>query len=362
MNDDLDLMRRVVDYHDHIAAPPVLVADDLQRGRQRVRRRRGMLAGGAALGLASVVAAVSLITAGGPAGRPQPAGPPTTTSTFEPVPGNPGLTAPLVAPQSILDVQELGFRAEDLPALSGTLRSDRQEIEVAVANSTFAVRVYYQGEGPGLAATDQPRQEVSIHGVPGTFVERFDGNSHLAYLVWEYAPDSWAAVWRSDDTYMPSREAQILTIAEAIRPGGAAVRVPFRLGTASAQVLGEETVVEVDLPSNSRYWRASFESGLGIAGRPGSSSSCNLPQTSLQFVESFSYRGDAGCLQGTGDDRSQVSAVVLQVDRTERIVHNYGSPLTGYDIEDLKRLLAEMTMAPSTDTATWFDLRTAFGG
>jgi hypothetical protein len=362
MNDELDLMRRIVDYHDHISAPPVLVADDLQRGRQRVRRRRGLLVGGAALGLASVVAAVSLITGGGPADSPQPVGPPTTLSTFEPVPGNRGLDAPLIAPSSILDVQELGFRVEGLPTLSGRLRSDRQEIEVAVDNSTFAVRVHYQGRGPGLTATDRPRKEVSIHGVPGTFVERYADGSHLAYLVWEYAPDSWASVWRSDDTFMPSREAQILTIAEAIRPGGAAVRVPFRLGTASAPVLGAETLVEVDLPSNSRYWRASFESGLGITGRPGSSSLCNPPQASSQFGEAFSYRGDAGCLQGTGEDGSQVSAVVLQVDGTERIVHNYGSPLTGYEIEDLKRLLAEITVAPSTDMATWFDLRTAFGG
>ena len=34
----------------------------------------------------------------------------------------------------------------------------------------------------------------------------------------------------------------------------------------------------------------------------------------------------------------------------------------GYEIEDLKRLLAAITVASSEDTATWFDLRTAFGG
>jgi hypothetical protein len=144
------------------------------------------------------------------------------------------------------------------------------------------------------------------------------------------------------------------------RRRGRSCAVPPRHGV--RPVLGAETLVEVDLPSNSRYWRASFESGLGITGRPGSSSLCNPPQASSQFGEAFSYRGDAGCLQGTGEDGSQVSAVVLQVDGTERIVHNYGSPLTGYEIEDLKRLLAEITVAPSTDMATWFDLRTAFGG
>jgi hypothetical protein len=363
MNDELDLMRRIVDYHDHISAPPVLVADDLQRGRQRVRRRRGLLAGGTALALASVVAAVSLVTAGGQPDRPQPAGPPTTPSTFEPVPGNPGLDGPLVAPQSILDVQELGFRVEGLPALSATLTPDRQELEVAVENSTFAVHVYYQDRGPGLTATDRPRKEVSIHGVPGTFVERFDGNSHLAYLVWEYAPDSWASVWRSDGTYMPSREAQILTIAEAIRPGGDAVRVPFRLGTAAAPALGTESVAEVGIPTGRDFWRVSFESGLGVTGHQAASSApCRPRTTSSEFAEPFTYRGYAGCLRGAGADRSLVSTVTLLADGTERTVHNDGSPLTGYEVEDLKRLLAEITMAPSNDPATWFDVRTALGG
>ena len=83
MNDELDVMSRLVDYHDHISAPSVPVADDVRRGRRRVRRNRGLLAGGAALGLASVVAVVSLLTAGLAADRPQPAGPTgLTTTTF----------------------------------------------------------------------------------------------------------------------------------------------------------------------------------------------------------------------------------------------------------------------------------------
>ena len=46
MNNELDVMSRLVDYHDHISAPSVPVADDLRRGRRRVRRNRGLLAGG----------------------------------------------------------------------------------------------------------------------------------------------------------------------------------------------------------------------------------------------------------------------------------------------------------------------------
>jgi hypothetical protein len=63
-DDGHDLMSRLVDYHDHIAAPLVPVGDDLRRGRRRVRRTRGLVAGGVALGLASVVVAVTLFTGG----------------------------------------------------------------------------------------------------------------------------------------------------------------------------------------------------------------------------------------------------------------------------------------------------------
>lgn len=363
MNDELDVMRRLVDYHDHISAPPVVVADDLQRGRQRVRRRRTRLAGGVALGLASVVAAVSLVTGGGPAERSQPVGPPTSTSTSDPTSENPGLKAPLVAPESILEVRELGFHVEGMPTVGGRLLRDRQLIEVAVANASFAVEVYYQGSSAGLLATDRPRQEVSIHGIAGTLVERYENGGLLVELIWEYAPDAWATVQRWDGTSMPSRKAQVLAIAEAIRPGGPAVRVPFRVGRASDPILENEAVAEVGMFRNRRFWGAVFESGLSITGNPSDlNSACGPQPTSSRFVQAFTYRGYAGCLQGTGDDESQVDAVILHVDGTNRAIRNYGSWLTAYEIEDLKQLLVEVTVAPSDDPATWFDLTTALGG
>jgi hypothetical protein len=82
MNSELDVLRRVVDYHDHIYAPSVPLADDLRRGRRRVRRNRGLLAGGTALCLASVIAAVSLFTGQRATDRLQPAGQPGPTTTF----------------------------------------------------------------------------------------------------------------------------------------------------------------------------------------------------------------------------------------------------------------------------------------
>ena len=73
MTDELDVLTRLVDYHDHIAAPTVPVADDVRRGRRRVARRRTLAAGGAALAAAGIVVTASLVTRGDPDSAPEPA-------------------------------------------------------------------------------------------------------------------------------------------------------------------------------------------------------------------------------------------------------------------------------------------------
>ena len=83
MTDDLDVLSRLVDYHDHIAPPKVPVADDVQRGRRRVRRNRTLATGAVAAGLAGVVLAASLVT-GLDRSLPEPADPtPTPTPSAQ---------------------------------------------------------------------------------------------------------------------------------------------------------------------------------------------------------------------------------------------------------------------------------------
>jgi RNA polymerase sigma factor (sigma-70 family) len=88
--EELDVLNRLVDYHDHITPPMVPVTDDVRRGRRRVRRNRGIATGAMALGLAGVVLAASVITAGDRDARPAPASPsptpsPTTTKSQSPL-------------------------------------------------------------------------------------------------------------------------------------------------------------------------------------------------------------------------------------------------------------------------------------
>jgi hypothetical protein len=81
MTDELDVLTRLVDYHDHIAAPTVPVADDVRRGRRRLARRRTLAAGGAALAVAGIALTASLVTGSDPDGTPDPARTPTPTPT-----------------------------------------------------------------------------------------------------------------------------------------------------------------------------------------------------------------------------------------------------------------------------------------
>jgi len=82
MTDELDVLSRLSDYHDHIAPPTVPVADDVRRGRRRVRRNRGAVIGAVALGVAGVVLTASLITGGERDTHPEPAIPsPSETPT-----------------------------------------------------------------------------------------------------------------------------------------------------------------------------------------------------------------------------------------------------------------------------------------
>ena len=45
MISESEALARLVEYHDHIAVPPVFPEEDVRRGRRRVRRTRALVAG-----------------------------------------------------------------------------------------------------------------------------------------------------------------------------------------------------------------------------------------------------------------------------------------------------------------------------
>lgn len=346
MNDELDVLSRVVNYHDHISASAVPVTDDLHRGRRRVRRNRGLLTGGVALGVVSVVATASLFTGEGPVDSPQPIGPPATETPSDPAPDSPGLTTPLVAPGSVLDVRALGFHVEPVPGLgehhagwSLNERSQSVELDWDHMAEGVNVTVYYQGVDPAIYG--MPRgDDVTVHGVPGQYYAApapEPGELWGAQLRWEYAEDSYATVTTgSAGRGNPDPElarATLVKVAEAVRPGGQAVRLPIRFGAIPSSLPDPATAGLIMSGTGDGGWDVRlFQGGLGIV---------------------------VGTAGGPADYGEDIQVRVGDTVRSAVVDEAEGTP--AYPIADLKKMLREITVAPSNDETTWFDLRTALG-
>ena len=352
MNHEHDVLSRLVDYHDHISVPHVPPVDDLHRGRRRVRRNRGLLAGGVALAGVSVVAAVALSTGQRSADLPQPA-------------DRTGLSTPLVAPKSLLDIRELGFHVEPVTDLvltgSWAIDPDRQSTDVKVfgddGGTDLQVTVYYQGRSPERPSTGT-REAVTVNGVAGTYVEEVRPDYWAAHLAWEYAPNSWADVSSSmhEGGAPPSDlRSRLLTAAEALRSGGETVRIPVRLGTMPASLPSVTTAHDVSV----RYfdgawsWWLSFNDDIHLWATSETGMDCQGFDGS-PYTENLTYRGHSGCLvdgERIGLRLGTANAFFDYVD---------ADPSAKPSTNDMKQVLADLTVG-TADPATWFDLRTALG-
>jgi hypothetical protein len=352
MNHEHDVLNRLVDYHDHISAPHVPLADDLHRGRRRVRNR-GLVAGGVALAAVAVVAALTQSTGQRAADLPQPA-------------DQPGLTAPLVAPNSLLDIRELGFHLEPVPDVvlmgSWAIEQDQQSMHIEVfgddgVGTYWDVAVYYQGRSPALTATGTS-EAVTVNGVAGTYIEESRPNDWEAHLAWEYAPDSWAVVFARGEPAPPSDlRSKMLTVAEAVRAGGETVRIPVRLGTMPASlpsVTAAQGVNVQELNNGSWDMWLSLTGDISIWATSDTSTDCDGSGGS-PYTENFTYRGYSGCLV----DGERIGLRL----GTANVFMDYGAADPGAkpSTNDMKQVLADLTVA-SADPATWFELGIALGG
>jgi hypothetical protein len=351
MNNEHDVLSQLVDYHDHISAPHVPLADDLHRGRRRVRRNRGLLAGGVALGLASVVAAVSLFTGQRSADQPQPA-------------DRPGLSTPLVAPKSLLDIRELSLHVEPGPDVVVTdsfeIDQDRQLTDVKVfgddGGTDLQVAVYYQGRSPELPSTGTSEAVTVDGGAVGTYVEDSRPNEWAAHLVWKYAPDSWAAVFGRGDLAPPADlRSKLLTAAKAVRSGGEKVRIPIRIATLPASLPSVTTAHGVSLTQSDGTWMLwlSLTDDIGLWATSRTSTDCQ-PLDGSYHTEAFTYRGHSGCLVDGERIGLRLGAANAFFD------YGAADPSARPSISDMKQVLADLTVG-TADPATWFDLRTALG-
>lgn len=169
MTDEFDVLNRLTDYHDHIVAPSVPVADDVRRGRRRVARRRTLAAGGVALAAAGIVLAASLITRSDPDSTPEPAVPsPSETATAiatdsdvtSPVPPPTAWAGALRTDQASLPViSERAGRADGDDAAFGGI-----DIRRVYAYVRPEYRLVLRAQPP-LASTLNPARRTMEHGV-----------------------------------------------------------------------------------------------------------------------------------------------------------------------------------------------------
>ncbi|TIC87738.1 hypothetical protein E8D34_08675 [Nocardioides sp. GY 10113] len=349
MSHEDEVLSRLVDYHDHISAPHVPVADDLHRGRRRVRRNRGLLAGAGAVALASVIAAGSLLAGERPTDSPLPA-------------DRRGLHAPLVAPDTLADVREFGFHVEAVPDLVTTgnwaIDPDRQSIGVMVlgvgGGLDLSVAVYYEGRAPDLPS-GSTGQDVSVNGRSGTYVESVLPGQWSAILAWEYAPGLWAEVSTPVRDSVPPSDlrSRMLTAAEAVRPGGEAVLIPVRVGTLPASLPSAATAHDTSVQyfDGDWSWWLSFNDEVHLWATSGAGTDCQ-GSDGTPFAEDFTYQGHPGCLVDGERIGLRLEGANVFID----FVDAEPKP----PIDDLKKALADLTVA-SRDPATWFDLSTALG-
>jgi hypothetical protein len=166
----------------------------------------------------------------------------------------------------------------------------------------------------------------------------------------------------------------LLAIAQAVGSGGPPARLPFRLAPPTPRWPAGDTAWRMGVThEGGARWSATL--GLGLQHAAPSiwvtsrddAFECPDPDTTGASgrKEPFTYRGFAGCLIKKTTS-GPVMVVVLQVGAQQRVaLMNLDAdappaPLTDYAVDDLKRMLADLTVT-SDDPDGWFDLPSALG-
>jgi hypothetical protein len=355
--------------------------------RRRSQRRTRM----AALAIVAVTVVVAVFSARGGlrAGPPpQPVQPPPTHGV--------GLTAPLIAPKSLLDVRTLGFRVEPVSGFDAaglgagwSIENDGQQVTLRwdEVRDQVDVTVLYQGQPAPLYLGEWGHvEDVTIHGASGHYVQQpwgliaSIGGDFNAAVEWEYAPDSWAWVSAFSDRGDPGPQrlrAALIEVAEAVAAGGVPVRVPVRMHPFTSSMPEVSTLSGMGVHRRSGGWEGRLEFGkLGITAGP-----ATVPEVCDMYggSETFTYQGHSGCVAGEGGTDqpppgtafNSVYAVALQVGDAVRVADVRGRGLGvpnasntdwfAYHIKEWKQLLAGLTVAQLDDETTWVDVRAAAG-
>ena len=350
---ELTNLREAVDSLADRAAPLDLAA--LERRATRRGRRRVVLVAAAA----AAVIAGSAVTVTGPDDdrTAPPIEQPVATK-------NPVLTRPLIAPESLLDVRELGFQVAPVDGVevsdSWGMDTDGQWTSVDILGARGSqpaiVTVHYQGRS--LRPLSGTSEDVTVNGLPATYTESVRSNLFTARLSWQYAPDSWAEVGISGDGQPPpDTRQQYLKVAEAVRSGGETLRVPVRFDSAPASLPAISKAHRVAFSGDDGDWTMYvwLDDAMVSSTTAVDLGEC-LGEGGERQTDEFTYRGFRGCVVPNGTQQR----IGLHLDGVD-VTYDF-DPGAELPREDIKRLLAGVTVAPpSYDPTRWFDLKTALG-
>jgi len=238
-----------------------------------------------------------------------------------------------------------------------TVTAEYQDVDLS--GPAFAVGGTVRVYGPGAfnPATIQHGTPVDVNGHRGYYGKL--GHLEPGLLVsgtvvaWPYAADAWALVTLKIPSG-PARLTDEVKVAEAVRIGPAALKVPFRLGYLPSGLAPTAAQTEPRSPVNEGVITFNDDKLTVTVNRQGLDDA--VPHCSGNDAVAVTVRGHHGCFRddnGVGDGRRLQLEIpggwlTVQVPRS----HTYSDAV-------LKRIAASATFAELDQPGTWFDADTA---
>jgi hypothetical protein len=201
-----------------------------------------------------------------------------------------------------------------------------------------------------------------------------DPTVHERAVVWQYAPGAWAMATGARGLTPAAVDQANVSLAAAVRPGTAPVRVPMKLGyLPDALTLESASTVPRNMPEVHGQYGALSLKDQTPAGSPLDTAPWGSAMDIVAWVEhtpfagppfgcaanarTFAVGGNKGCYLS---DHAVTSGLIVDVaGHTVRIrvdAAHYGK----YSDAELVRIVAGLRFAPNvTDPATWFPAASA---
>lgn len=244
-----------------------------------------------------------------------------------------------------------------VPGHFGKVFETAGDYPVDTNQQPYDVYVFAAGEyKPEAARTGEP---IEVRGKPGfykgTLPCHCSGESPIAGLAWEYAPDTWALVQytKPAGSSADKVKANLIRIANAVRfDKTTPVRVPFKIGWLPEGLKltsGDQFTWDPDRGGAHLGWTATTPGAPGLSiGMFYLGERSELPVGEPQVQDSL--MGGTAVLINLGPFQVQLDSWVPGEERLA------GAPSVGLPVEDLVKIAKSMSAAGTPlDLSTWIE-------